>query len=241
MSGRGQQVIASLRKMIVDGELVPGERLAEIPIAEQLGVSRMPVRLAFRALEQEGLLQKAGKRGYQVREFTEQEIRDAIDVRGVLEGLAARLVAEQRLAQPFLGRMQASLATGDRIFEKGFVTEEDVETYHQLNGAFHEALVAASGNLAIAEALARNDHLPFASSNSIAFDRTALDKEFLRLNFAHMQHHVVFDAIMQGQSARAEAVMREHANAGMHYVELFAGEVEPAEHVRLLTGTGGRR
>ena len=60
-------VVASLRQLIIDGRFAPGERVAEIPVAERLGVSRTPVRLAFRTLEQEGLLQKVGKRGLVVR------------------------------------------------------------------------------------------------------------------------------------------------------------------------------
>ena len=70
-------VVATLRQLIVNGRLPAGERLAEIPVAQSLGVSRTPVRLAFRALEQEGLLARAGKRGYEVRSFSEADVRTA--------------------------------------------------------------------------------------------------------------------------------------------------------------------
>jgi hypothetical protein len=79
-------LVATLRKRIIDGHYPPGERLAEIPVAEAFGVSRTPVRLAFRTLEQEGLLEKAGKRGYAVRAFSEADVLCALEVRGVLEG-----------------------------------------------------------------------------------------------------------------------------------------------------------
>lgn len=94
MSGPGQRVLALLRQMIAEGSLAAGERIAEIPTAERLGVSRMPVRMAFRVLEQEGLLIRHGARGYAVRQLGEEELAGAVEVRGVLEGLAARQAAE---------------------------------------------------------------------------------------------------------------------------------------------------
>ena len=86
----GQQVLIELRKMIISGEIAGGARMAEIPTAEMLGVSRQPVRMAFRLLEQEGLLLKNPTRGYTVREISPKLIQDALEVRGVLEGLAAK-------------------------------------------------------------------------------------------------------------------------------------------------------
>jgi DNA-binding GntR family transcriptional regulator len=83
-------VIARLRQLIVAGHWSAGMRLAEIPVAQSLGLSRTPVRLALRTLEQEGLVEKAGTRGYVVRAVSEADIRSAIEVRGALEGLAAR-------------------------------------------------------------------------------------------------------------------------------------------------------
>ena len=97
MSEAGQRVISALRQMILSGELAAGERIAEIPTAERLGVSRTPIRIAFGALAQEGLLIKIKNRGYRVREVMPEEINGAVEVRGVLEGLAARQAAERGL------------------------------------------------------------------------------------------------------------------------------------------------
>lgn len=221
MSKPGQRVLAELRKMIASGELAAGERIVEIPTAERLQVSRMPVRMALRALEQEGLLIKSGGRGYTVRAVTAEDIAGAVEVRGVLEGLAARQAAERGIDDATRQVLQGCLDEGDRLFEKGHVLLEELETYHSLNMRFHRAIIDASGNRAIAEALARNGHLPFASVSSLAVDRNDLAREFRRFNFAHMQHHAVFDALVNGQGARAEAVMREHANATLRYAEYF--------------------
>lgn len=221
MSGSGQRVLNLLRKMIVDGEIPAGERIAEIPTGELLGVSRTPIRIAFRALEQEGLLIRQGARGYAVRQMTPDELTGAVEVRGVLEGLAARQAAERGLSGETQEILLECLAQGDVLFDKGYVNEDDLAEYHDINKRFHQAIVNASGNAAIAEALARNEHLPFASVSSLAVDGSNLNQEYRRFNFAHMQHHAVVDALISGQGARAEAIMREHANATLRYAHLF--------------------
>ncbi|RML68172.1 Transcriptional regulator GntR [Pseudomonas syringae pv. aptata] len=227
MSKPGQTVLVALRKMIASGELAAGERLMEVPTAELFGVSRMPVRMAFRTLEQEGLLVPFGGRGFQVRSISPMEIAGAVDVRGVLEGLAARQMAERGLTQEARDELEACLVQGDALFEKGHVTEDDLEVYHDMNMRLHRVIVEGSGNRAIADALSRNDHLPFASVTALAVDRDNLIREYRRFNFAHMQHHAVVDALVNGQGARAEAIMREHANATLRYAEIFgAGQNE---------------
>lgn len=238
MSKPGQHVLITLRRMIASGELAAGERVAEIPTAEALGVSRMPVRIAFRTLEQEGLLVKTGARGYTVRELGANVIADAVEVRGVLEGLAARQAAEKGVSDQRLAVLRECLEEGDRLFEKGFVTEEDLEAYYDLNVRFHQEIIEASGNEAVAAALARNESLPFASVRALAVDSQDMRNEYRRFNFAHMQHHAVFDAISNGQGARAEAVMREHANATLRYAEIFAPGTRVAENVRVIRREG---
>jgi GntR family transcriptional regulator of vanillate catabolism len=114
------------------------------------------------------------------------------------------------------------------------VLEEDLESYHDLNMRFHQLIIAASGNPAIAEALARNDHLPFASVSSLAVDLHDMVREYRRFNFAHMQHHAVFDALVNGQGARAEAIMREHANATLRYAEIFGPTQVASEGLKVI-------
>jgi GntR family transcriptional regulator of vanillate catabolism len=234
MAKQGQRVLSALRQMIISGELSAGERLAEVPTAEQLGVSRMPVRIAFRTLEQEGLLTKLPRRGYRVREVTEEEINGAVEVRGVLEGLAACQVAQRGLSRKHGDELIECLRQGDTLFDKGYITEEDLEVYHELNKRFHGLIVEASANPAIAVALARGEHLPFASINALAIDQNHLDQEYRRFNYAHMQHHAVFDAIEQGQGSRAEAIMREHANATLRYVTLFSDYPVERRKIRVI-------
>ena len=80
-----------LRELILEGALRGGERLSEVPLAAELGVSRTPLRLALARLEHEGLVEPASGGGFVVCSFTLAEAADAIDLRGVLEGTAARL------------------------------------------------------------------------------------------------------------------------------------------------------
>lgn len=225
MSNSGVEVLSTLRQMIVSGELVAGERLAEIPTAERLGVSRTPIRIAFRALEQEGLIDKLKGRGYRVREITYDSIRGAIEVRGVLEGLAARQAAEKGLTQQQIEQLKQCLVVGDILFSKGFVTREDLNQYHIMNQDFHNIIIEACDNPAIVSALQRNEHLPFASVSSLTFDFDNMAQEFRRFNFAHMQHHAVVDALINRQGSRAEDLMKEHANVTINYATIFSDTV----------------
>ncbi len=234
MVNQGQRVLSILRQMIISGELKAGERLAEIPTAQQLGVSRMPVRIAFRALAQEGLLIQLPRRGYRVREVALDEINGAVEVRGVLEGLAAYQAAQRGLEERAKQGLVECLEQGDLLFDKAYVTEEDLELYHELNKRFHLLIVEASANPAILATLARVEHIPFASVNALAIDPDRMDQEYRRFNYAHMQHHAVFDAIVQGQAGRAEAVMREHAYATLRYVTLFHDSPSEGEDIRVI-------
>ena len=112
------QAVVRIREMILRAELAPGQRVAEAPLADALGMSRTPVRQALPLLAQEGLLAEHETRGYVVRTFTAADILDAIDMRGVLEGLAVRRVAEQGPSKALLRELRACLEDGDAILGK---------------------------------------------------------------------------------------------------------------------------
>jgi GntR family transcriptional regulator, vanillate catabolism transcriptional regulator len=214
-------VVTTLRQLIVSGRLPAGERVAEIPVADSLGVSRTPVRLAFRSLEQEGLLEKAGKRGYVVRRFSEADVRSAIEVRGTLEGLAARHLAERGMGAEVRSALAQAIADGQAVLGKGYMVDDDIARWSSLNQRFHDAIVSAHESRVIADAIARNNHLPFASADSIALDREALPAEYQKLRVAQLHHQLVFDALDRRETARVEMLMREHAWVGFRYGQLF--------------------
>ena len=214
MTTQQTRVIIRIREMILQGEIAPGQRLAEIPLAERLSVSRTPVRHALAVLAQEGLLALSESRGYVVREFSMQEVLDAIDLRGVLEGHAARLVAERGASRGLTRQLHACLEEGDGIFEKGHLVEADESRYADMNERFHELIVAAAGNKAISSALALNSRVPFAAPNALAFwnSKAGIETGYTVLQYAHRQHHAIVRALERGEGSRVEALMREHAN-----------------------------
>ncbi|MBU6439854.1 MAG: GntR family transcriptional regulator [Betaproteobacteria bacterium] len=217
MSQDSVHILSTLRRLISEGRYAPGERMAEIPVAEQLGVSRTPVRLAFRTLEQEGLLEKAGARGYVVRRFSEQDVMGGLEVRGVLEGLAARRLGEQGLPQATRQLLRDCVEQGARLLAPGELSPGAIAGWSEINARFHHAIIDASASRAIADAIARNDHLPFASSDSIIIDTSRLAQEYEKLRVAQLQHSLVLDALLAGEAARAEMLMREHAYIGLRY------------------------
>lgn len=208
----GQQVLIELRKMIISGEFEGGTRIAEIPTAELLGVSRQPVRMAFRLLEQEGLLIKNPNRGYTVRKISAKLVHDALEVRGVLEGLAAKSLAEQGLSEEQKNTLLHCLKESEKLFQQGSFSDKGLETYHHYNMIFHDTIIQGANNIALIQALAKNNQLPMASTQAITYDKNNHFSEYRRLHYAHLQHCAIYDALLQGKSGTAESLMREHSN-----------------------------
>ena len=117
--------------------------------------------------------------------------------------------------------LQACLDEGEIVLAKGHLAEGDVDRWAQLNRTFHAQIVDSTGSRVIADAIARNNHLPFASADSITVDKRALDQALRKLQLAQMQHRLIVDALLGGESARAESLMREHALIGLRYNSLF--------------------
>jgi len=198
--------------MILRGELGPGERVAEAPLAERLGMSRTPVRQALPVLAQEGLLAEHQTRGYVVRGFSTADVLDAIDLRGVLEGLAARRVAERGASRTLLQTLRVCLAEGDQILAEGHVADKFEALYVDMNVRFHQLIVAECRSPIIQQALERNARIPFAGPQALALDKTSLERMYDTMAYAHRQHHCIVSALERGESSRVEALMREHTN-----------------------------
>ena len=206
-----------LRELILGGALPPGERLSENTIADRLGASRTPVRAALTRLAEEGLLTPIPSGGFAVRAFTEQEIRDAIEVRGTLEGLAARLAAERGVAPDVLARLQGIVRRLDAVMA---TVPFDMSGYVTENEAFHTTLLAAADNGVLERQLAHLMTLPFASPSAFLSYRDT-EPAFRRILLAAQeQHRAVIEAVEQRQGARAEALMQEHARQAQRHLAL---------------------
>jgi len=133
-------VVDRLREMIVFGELKPGDRIVENDLAEQLGVSRTPLREAIKTLTLDGLVDSPIHRGARVKPFEPAEIQDLFDVIACLEALAAQRAAERIAAtdleelETLHADMQAHFAAGDR------------DSYFDLNSRIHDRIVEMAEN-----------------------------------------------------------------------------------------------
>jgi GntR family transcriptional regulator, vanillate catabolism transcriptional regulator len=209
-----------LRELILEDSLKGGERLSELPLASQLGVSRTPLRLALAQLEHEGLLETVPGGGFAVCTFTQQQVADAIDLRGVLEGMAARLAAE-RLEDPAeLEAMHGCVAQLDALVRPDRPAIEAFDRYVKLNARFHLLLTQLAKSRAVETAIAHVEALPFASPSAFVQVQAELPESHRILYVAHTQHRALLEAIEEGEGARAEAVAREHARLARRNLDI---------------------
>ena len=195
-----------LRQLLLDGEYPAGAHLRELELVERLGVSRTPVRHALATLAFEGLLEAHGRNGYKVRTFTMQDIADAIELRGALEGIAARLAAERGAPSGELWEIVAEL---DAVV--GGDTGARFERYVQLNQRFHRLLQAMAQSPMLDRSLGQVLSLPFASPSAFVLAESELPQAKDILIIGQHQHRRIAQAIENRHGARAEAVAREHA------------------------------
>jgi GntR family transcriptional regulator of vanillate catabolism len=235
-----ETVLIQLRDLILRGEFEPGQHLAEQQLAERLGASRTPVRAALVTLAQEGLVEANDTGKFLVRQFTPREVADAISVRGHLEGMAARLVAEHGLSRQVQGELQACLDEGDRALAANPLTFESYAAYAAMNDRFHALLLEASGNRALQRAVALNDKLPFAAASAMLPMQSSLQQDRDWMHYAHRQHHMLVAALKAGEGARAQALAIEHtevAQMNMRMALERRGETERVmPSIRLVVG-----
>lgn len=212
-----------LRKRILSGEFAGGTRLFEVQMAEQLNISRTPVRDAMSRLVEEGLLDRARGGGFVVRTFSFADAIDAIELRGVLEGTAARLAAERGVEPAALQRVQDIVQKLDACFG-GSRSEVDFEAYSRLNAEFHRELAALSRSEIVRREVERVSMLPFASPSAFLISINNAGEVARSLHFAQEQHRSIVAAIADGEGARAEALAREHARTARKNLEHVMGE-----------------
>lgn len=199
-----------LRQRIVGGDLPGGTRLYEVALAEELDISRTPVREAMSRLAEEGLIERAPGGGFMVRSFTYRDVIDAIELRGVLEGTAARLAAERGVTPNETREIRAIVDEIDSCFGAADAPV-DFDRYSELNARFHTLLAALCDSPVVERELDRVKSLPFASPSAFVLGRAESAATHRALVIAQAQHRALVDAIESGEGARAEALAREHA------------------------------
>jgi phosphonate utilization transcriptional regulator len=187
-----------LERMILAGDLPAGAKLNEVPIAELLGVSRGPVREAFRALEESGLVRLEKNRGVFVRQIAVDEADEIYELRAVLDEFAGRRVAEQ-ITPAELKPLRALVDRMDRA-----AARSDVDAYHAANLEFHDTLVALAGNSKLLVTYRR-------LVNELHLYRRATLAQAGALPLSAREHHAILDKIAAGQAAAAGHALHQHA------------------------------
>jgi len=217
-AGHSQSVRAQLRlrELLLAGALAPGARITELALVERLGVSRTPIRAALQRLQDEGLVEPLPGGGYAVPRYDEADIRDAIELRGTLEGLVARRAAERGAAAAQLAEMSRVLDAIDAVLSAPELDDEAFAAYEVHNGRFHTLLAGLCGSALLQRQIERAWALPFASPNGFVMHRPGGPQARDSLLVAQSQHRAVVEAVAAREGARAEAVMREHARLAQH-------------------------
>ena len=213
----GRRAVIELREKIVSGELPGGMRLFEVSLAETLEISRTPVREALSRLAEEGLLDRLPNGGFVVRRFGYEDVIDSIELRGVMEGTAARLAAERGASSEGLARLHDIVEKIDACFGEGDAV--DFDTYSDLNEDFHRELAGLCGSEMIRREVERASALPFASPSAFLPNRLEIAAFRRSLRSAQEQHKAILNAIVGREGARAEFVAREHARTARHNIE----------------------
>lgn len=214
IDGGGSQTVRAqlaLRELVLGGELQPGIRIAEVALVDRIGVSRTPIRMALLRLAEEGLLDALPSGGYTAKAFSEGDIHDAIELRGTLEGLAARLAAERGAGGRLWADACDSVSRLDDLFTQAELTDQSFTIYVEQNARFHTALAAMGGSDIVRRQVERACTMPFASPNAFVLQRSTGPGARDLLIVAQAQHRALLDAIRHREGARAEAIAREHA------------------------------
>jgi DNA-binding GntR family transcriptional regulator len=190
-------VFETLREAIIEGVLNPGERLMEVQLAEEMGVSRTPVREAIRKLELEGFVVMLARKGAYVADISTKDIADVFEIRAGLESLACQLAAE-RITDEELDELQVLLVKVVDNAEQG-----DVEAFIEADTEFHDVLYRASRNERLVQIISNlREQIQRFRSTTLASPG--------RLKVALEEHKKIVDAIYERNIVLAGQLAQEH-------------------------------
>lgn len=192
-------VFNTLRRAILRGELKPGERLMEIQLANKLGVSRTPIREAIRKLELEGLVLMIPRKGAEVAEITEKNLRDVLEVRCALEELAVQLACE-RIDKREIKELHAA---ADHF--RDVLGSDDITQIAEADEAFHDVIFTATNNGRLIQLL-----------NNLREQMYRYRIEYLKKKECHpkllTEHEAIIAAIESHDREKATKVTGQHIN-----------------------------
>ena len=196
-----------IRQGIVEGHYRPGERLVEQRIAEDLELSRTPVREAFRMLQSEGLVQVEPNRGATVRNLTIGDITDLYELRARLEAMAAELAATRATPEQLdrLLAAESEFAAAAARTSRGGV--ESIRAVFHQNDVFHLTILEAAHHDRLTQTLLRTVDHPLVFQAFRHYDRVSMEQS---VRF----HHLIGEAVRAGEGARAGRLLHEHVLQG---------------------------
>lgn len=190
-------VYEELKRQILVGEIPPGSRMMEVELADDMGVSRTPVREAIRKLEKEGLVTIEPRRGAYASDISIKDIEDVLEVRQDLEGMAAALAALKAT-----DAQKEELRQATEEYRKAVETG-NVKEIIKRDEAFHKIIVSCSDNNTLINLVSQIQEL------ALRFRYLYYD-DFTRFNSQPTEHKEIIDAIISGDSERARQAADEH-------------------------------
>lgn len=186
---------------IVNGEIAPGERLIQEKIASQINISRTPVREALLRLEQEGILEISGRKGFSIRQISEDEVRQVYAVREAIEGYAARQVAEEKDPKQLAAIKKAIEAEREEDIT-------DLQVDFRVNRTIHRTIVEQTGNPMLLEMF---DRIWGRSVSLWLFAATRDDAGPLE----PIEHQALYKMLSTADPDTAQKAMIEHIREGL--------------------------
>lgn len=201
----GEVVFEYLRESILNGNLKPGERLMEIALADQLGVSRTPVREAIRKLEKESFVEMIPRKGAYVADLTAKDIIDVLEIRILLEGFASSLAAQRMSEEELMSLRETLEAFNDAV------SRQDRQAMIDLDNTFHDKIFDATKNNKLIE-IVKDLHDQFQRFRLTYF--TEFD------NYPEIQkwHQKIYDAIRSSDVNAAKEAAEQHVQLIMDLV-----------------------
>lgn len=211
-----EKILETIREAILKGSLKAGERVSEPELAERFGISRTPIREAFRQLESEGYLEVIPRKGAVVASLSERDIVEFYAIKSILEGHAARVAAE-RMTTRDVERLEAINERLRHIAESG-----DVKSFFRVHNEFHELFIKASGNEKLGE-LINQLVLKFNRLRLASLSRPG------RMEISVQEHLKLIEAFRRHAGDDAENLVRHTATIGADVL------------IQSMAGDGGQR
>ena len=211
-----EKILETIRDAILKGSMKPGERVSEPDLAERFGISRTPIREAFRQLESEGYLEVIPRKGAVVASLSERDVEEFYAIKILLEGFAARMAADNLSAKD-IERLET---INERL--KQIAKEGDVKTFFRVHNEFHEVFIKAAGNEKLYEMInqlvMRFKRLRLASLSQPG-----------RMEISVEEHRNMIEAFRNRDGDRADNLVRHAATIGADVLIQSMSQADKAE------------